>query len=682
MTSSLPPLTPFPEASWQQRLSSDDWSALVQAWTVLSQAYLSLSDGDFKRAAAKNESVTVFVSTFVAETAASSSAPAPASTPTPLLKAAFQLASRLLTLSPPTQLLDHQFLSSLARVYSKKRTAPLIAELFEAHGAAIESSLASLKKLLIPHIEAGIKGDLKLVDSRLCIVNSLLYASPRACAFFLAGSDFFDGLVACFRVMNPPLRKAIVATTYLCLVGLTEAEPPKWAMLSDQLFVLKNAADAHKQGPLNANDSLVAELVTATPLLKILLRRAEMSHATTESFKKRVTALESFKKGPMVRPRRLVRRKLDKGKGRETQGEVQAELHVHRMSQITQIQDLFPELRSGFVSRCLDEYAEDVEQVVANILGETLPPHLTSADRSETLYVFPPSFTFRDTSLILITHRSSHQQSPTHPDMAPRSTSPQVASRRNIFDDDEFDRLDADLSKVSFGKKPARSADEILRDKSTAPNKAAILSALATFDSDDDERDDTYDAADVGGTVDSNNLEADGVNNGNEEMLFRAFQMDEKAFSRDAATRRGKPRAKLREETGMGDEAIEGWAVMLKRNPQQMKRLEAKYAFSGQQPQLERTTWRASPAGSGAEESDPDASAGRGGRGGRGGGRGPRGGDGRGRGRGRGGNVAGPTGDRDTESARKTKEAHKGSRANHNRRDARAKKMARGGFAG
>jgi hypothetical protein len=27
-------------------------------------------------------------------------------------------------------------------------------------------------------------------------------------------------------------------------------------------------------------------------------------------------------------------------------------------------------------------------------------------------------------------------------------------------------------------------------------------------------------------------------------------------------------------------------------------------------------------------------------------------------------------------------EAHKGSRANHNRRDARAKKMARGGFAG
>ena len=44
--------------------------------------------------------------------------------------------------------------------------------------------------------------------------------------------------------------------------------------------------------------------------------------------------------------------------------------------------------------------------------------------------------------------------------------------------------------------------------------------------------------------------------------------------------------------------------MMLARNPQQQRRLEAKYAFSGQQAHLERTSWRASPVGSGAEESD------------------------------------------------------------------------------
>lgn len=76
---------------------------------------------------------------------------------------------------------------------------------------------------------------------------------------------------------------------------------------------------------------------------------------------------------------------------------------------------------------------------------------------------------------------------------------------------------------------------------------------------------------------------------------------------------------------------------------------------------------------------DEDGGGGGGGGGrGRGGGGGG-GGGGRGRG---GGNVAGPTGEKETEAAKRNKEAHKGARANHNRRDARAKKMARGGFAG
>jgi activating signal cointegrator complex subunit 2 len=131
----------------------------------------------------------------------------------------------------------------------------------------------------------------------------------------------------------------------------------------------------------------------------------------------------------------------------------------------------------------------------------------------------------------------------------------------------------------------------------------------------------------------------------------------------------------LRDETGLTDEAIEGWAVVLSRDPRQMRRLEAKFSkFSGAQAELAPTSWRANTAGSGTEDSDADG-----------------GGRGRGRilariarvGRGRGrGNAAGPTGDKETEVARQRKEANKGSRANHNRRDQRAKKMARGGFPG
>lgn len=125
----------------------------------------------------------------------------------------------------------------------------------------------------------------------------------------------------------------------------------------------------------------------------------------------------------------------------------------------------------------------------------------------------------------------------------------------------------------------------------------------------------------------------------------------------------------------MTDEAIEGWGLMLSRDARQMRRLEAKFStFTGGQKELAPTAWRASPAGSGTEDSDVDGNSRW-----RGGFRGGRGGRGRGRGR---GNVAGPTGDKDTEVARHRKEANKGSRANHNRRDQRAKKMARGGFPG
>lgn len=381
----LPPLAAFPKASWQQQLPPQEWDSLVQAWVALCRAYLDLSDDDFKRQTESHASLVTFSSTFVHEVVA-----APLmSKSTLLLRPVFHLISRLLRLLAPPVLLEYSFLTDFARIYPKKRASPLIAGLSSTHSSSthIEASLTTLKKLLIPILDSGIKGDLKLVEAKLVSLSPLLHVSPHSCIQLLAGSDFFEGLVTCFKVMNPPLRKAIVTTTYLCVVGLTEAEPPKWSMLSDQLFTLKTVAEEHRMGPLNANDSLVAELVTATPLLKVLLRRAEERGAATESLKKRITALEPFKKGPMARPKRPIRRKVDKGKGRQTNEDVRAEMHVHHMSQITHVQDLFPDLGAGFVSKCLDEYKDDVELVVANLLSESLPPHLATADRSEPLYV-------------------------------------------------------------------------------------------------------------------------------------------------------------------------------------------------------------------------------------------------------------------------------------------------------
>ncbi|KAI2622036.1 hypothetical protein GGS21DRAFT_541627 [Xylaria nigripes] len=668
MSSKLPSFAPFPEAPWRDHIVPAEWEVCLSTWLSLTEAYLSLSNDDLARHIKQDESIANFLRSLVQELAGFGTAILGSSgTAALLLRRCFHLTSRLLqSSSPPSHLLTWEFLSDLSRVFGKKKAGPPVQAASQTPEA--ESSLQGLKKSLILSLNAGINGDLILLELRLKRLNHLIYTSPHVAAFFPAGSDFLDGLISCFTMMNPPLRKTIITTTYLCLIGLTEGHSPKYSMLTDQFYSLKIAAEAHKVGPLNANDSMVAELVTATPILKQVRHRFEQTGTTLARVNSVITALEGYRKpDPSVRPKRLVKRKVDKGKGvmaEEDELGPLGEMRVHQMSQISQIQDLFPDLGSGFISQLLDEYGDNTEQIVAHLLEDSLPPHLAGADRTRNL---SPERT----------RRKSH-------DIAPRSTPPQFSTRRNVFDDDEFDRLAVDSSKVHFGKRnPKLTVENILNDHSSAPSKAAILSALSAFDADDDERDDTYDAADAGFVVNDGHpedTEEQKRKDANEEALFRAYQTNPKSFSRDAATRRGDARTRLKQETNMTDEAIEGWAVMLTRMPHQMKQLERKYdTFSGDQPALASTAWHAPSARSNFDDVDGD-SGGPSTQGPQDRGRGRV--RGRGRGRGRGGNVAGPAGDKETEDARRRKEANKGSRANHNRRDQRAKKMSRGGFPG
>ncbi|KAI7137691.1 hypothetical protein KC352_g30301, partial [Hortaea werneckii] len=201
-------------------------------------------------------------------------------------------------------------------------------------------------------------------------------------------------------------------------------------------------------------------------------------------------------------------------------------------------------------------------------------------------------------------------------------------------------------------------------------------------------RDDTYDVEDVGGTIDVAHPDGEPgpsakiTGEQNELALFNAYKASPELFGRTFDVRRGQARMALKSETGMTDEAIEGWAIMLQRDPRRLKRLDAQYGtFDGRQTALASTAYRENN-NTETEDSDGPGQQGSGNRGGfrgRGGGRGSRG---RGGGRGRGGSVAGPSNDPNTAAAQRRKEASKSSRANHNRRDQRAKKMARGGLPG
>ncbi|KAH9962902.1 hypothetical protein BC827DRAFT_1375644 [Russula dissimulans] len=63
-----------------------------------------------------------------------------------------------------------------------------------------------------------------------------------------------------------------------------------------------------------------------------------------------------------------------------------------------------------------------------------------------------------------------------------------------------------------------------------------------------------------------------------------AYIANPKVFERDAATRRSKERATLRTQTGWVDEQIEGFKIMLDRDPKLKERTLEKHEFSGNEP--------------------------------------------------------------------------------------------------
>ena len=543
----LPQFAPFPIAAWRENLPRDEWTTCLVAWSTLAHAYLALSPSDLEAQLKADSSAADFLLVFGEEVARDGPAilgSSPASRT--LLAAALQLSSAILAL-PSTPLLKWTFLADLCRVYGKKQAAPVIAGLAGKKG--FEAELVGVKRNLTRRLEDGIHGDLRSAEADLARLNHLIHASPDAAATFLAGSDFFDALVSAYKIMNPPLRRVLVATTYLCLAGLTDGETPRFAMLSDQLFGLKAAADAHRAGPLRESDSLVVELVSTTPLLRQTMHKAETAGVATATLRGRITALEAYRRAGASGGRARIRKKrVDKGKGKSVAviGGAEAgpsEVNVHQASQITQVQDLFPDLGAGFVARCLEEFGEDTEIVIARLLDGDLPPHLAEADRSEELCVYSSS-----SSRAILTFYRSDQPVKHTTSLAPPHTPP-LPERHNVHDDDELDRLAVATSALHFGKRnPEKTADEMLQDKSSAPQKSAIYSALLAFDEDDDERDDTYDADDVGGAVDAaDEAERESV----EEALYRAYQADRAVFGRAAAG--GPEREKLKADTGMAD---------------------------------------------------------------------------------------------------------------------------------
>jgi activating signal cointegrator complex subunit 2 len=648
----LPAFADVPSPDSQAHLPPEEWQACIDSWILLAEMHLRLSDSDWTRLLDDGSTNVVhFLQSYVLAISNIKAYPGLSRnrSASQLRRLCFLLNHRALTSSIVfADFLSWSYLESLCSVFPRSdELKKLLSNAWKRRPAAVDGGIQAQKNKQIKLLDSQSLADIETIFTQAI---PLLHQMPDLAAFLMTGSDLLDSIDATYQKADIGFRKVATMYVYLGFIGLLVGSSPAVSVLSDHLYSLKSVS---KPG----QPSLLGDIASNTPLLQKI---KDIVHPQdTTKAKKLESLLLEYQQPGTVRPKRLVRRKMDKGKDRVDgdfgHGPV-GDVHVHRMSLITQVQDLFPELGSGFIVKLLDEYSDNVEQATAHLLDETLPAHLSSLDRALQL------------------HPASGQD---HKDLAPRLVPRSAPSeRRNIYDNDELDQLTVDTSRLHLGRAGKDlTADAVLADRSTAPNKAAILSALAAFDSDDDERDDTYDVEDVGGTVDTSIDNEEANTDKNEEALFAAYKMSASTFSRDAATRRGRSRMALKSETGMTDEAIEGWAVMLARDPRKLRRLEAKYStFTGQQNMLERTAYRENEDGD-TESSGGEALGGRG----RGRGRGRGFGGGRG---GRGGATSGPANEAGTQQARQRKEANKGSRANHNRRDQRARKLARGGFAG
>ncbi|PLB45763.1 putative CUE domain protein [Aspergillus steynii IBT 23096] len=689
-----PPLAPVPPPEVQSAIPSQEWELYIDAWVLLLGLRIEASDAQFRNLAPNDESAVSFLTSFYALLSAPGTPGLHAGTKAKTLrKLSFLLTRRyLLELAgSPAELLEWKYLGSLSCCYPSSSAAKkLLSDVWNKHEPTISSSLEKAKSTIIKQLSIMNAAKSSGIMSDIRTLTILVSALPQSGPTLMAGADYLDTFSDAYQAhRRDDIRRVLVANIYVGLVSLLKGPQPNLSLLLDQLFSLKASAGAGNS-QTKKEATLLSDVICSSDLL-VRLERYLLSHPQKRG-QDLVSSLRAYQADSKVFHHRYQKQKknVDKGKGRASDLPRPEELHIHKMSLVTQVQDLFPDLGSGYIVRLLDQFDDNPETVVAHLLDDSIPSHLQTLDKSEQLP----------------TTSSTIPHDPLPPKSTPPSATPEpIPTRKNVFDSDidlaELARSDGG-GKLHFGgPDPNLTTETVLNDRSQhATNKAAILSALATFDSDDDERDDTYDVADVGGTVDAatTNTDADADARKTAEdldlTLFRAYKANSALFARDSATRRSQPRASLKRETGMTDEAIEGWAVMLTRDPKRLARLEDKTSFAGgggggpggaiAQPELRPTAYRKPGPKGDDDESEPDepsgsTSRGRGGstRGrGRGGGR--RGGGGNRRGGGASGDQS-SNNNGNTAASRQRKEENKSSRANHNRRQQRAKKVARAG---
>ncbi|KAK6352798.1 hypothetical protein TWF696_004801 [Orbilia brochopaga] len=436
----------------------------------------------------------------------------------------------------------------LAALYTTDGARSLLRTLYTADETLAKDYVREHVKYLTAVFSGKTKGKGKAVgdasESEVGLLQELSYllmALPEIADVVMADPAFFEALAERYASSSNTSTEELRRVVFTVVVAAVQAR--RYNALMDFLFSVTEGGDM---------SGYIAAVVASTPLLD------RLAAVDAAGFANRwATVLQRLRKTTDTNTATTTR-KLSRLPRRKTK--LSAGGNGGGMAGIAGLREMFPHIDEGTLQAVLASVDGDVEAATMALLDGI-------------------------------------------PDAPPTTT---AVSNTTKVAADELDSLSVPTSRLYLGKRAESTADALLSDRATAPSKDRILAALQSFDSDDDERDDTYDADDIGGAVDRGDTadEASAAAAGaatnisdEDRILYKALVDTPGVFSRDAATRRGAERRKLREATGMTDEAVEGWKVMLDRDGgKRLRQLEIRFSreatAAAEQTVIPRTAWR------------------------------------------------------------------------------------------
>lgn len=207
---------------------------------------------------------------------------------------------------------------------------------------------------------------------------------------------------------------------------------------------------------------------------------------------------------------------------------------IRRLSLISHIKDIFPGCSEELIESYLKKHCDDVEAAIAHILEEFFPSNNPLVDKKASNF------------------KSYDEELPKH-------------VSKMLVDHTDNTNILVDHPKIYKGKKNFETADDMLKDKSFIREYKQTILDLDLLNQ-DDERDDTYDEVDGFINLESYEEKSSKLMNTMDEMLYLTYIISPEVFERSSHIRRSSDRIELRSKTGLSDEQIEGWKIMLDRN--------------------------------------------------------------------------------------------------------------------